>query len=339
MKRSLITAFTLFSIIALPAIGAEQDESALAKKLDKLDRRISTANKDIAAYNGEIKALKDNLIALDDDEAVLRAKLNNKIHSFNKTALKITRFERMPLEAMLFATNLRDAHNRNGIILQGKQSLKNRIQGDRAGIYELQKLQTEKEEKLAQTFELRKKISLRKKRLEASFAEQLALLELTNAERAQMIRDTQRMKKAKVLDGLFQMPRSFKKALPKVHKSYAKLPVEGKVTSHFNEKNDVGIHAKGITIASTSGAEVKAVKSGRIIYSGPFRDYGYIVILEHKGGVHSLYSGIKNSNYDVGKFIRSGEVIGMMPNSQKPTLYIEVRNGGKTIDPQRWLKS
>ncbi|MFT7144228.1 MAG: septal ring factor EnvC (AmiA/AmiB activator), partial [bacterium] len=75
----------------------------------------------------------------------------------------------------------------------------------------------------------------------------------------------------------------------------------------------------------------------RVIYSDRFREYGYIVILEHADGSNSLYSGMGKSDKKLGNFIYAGKKIGLMPNNSKPQLYLEIRQNGKTVNPSKYL--
>jgi len=70
------------------------------------------------------------------------------------------------------------------------------------------------------------------------------------------------------------------------------LPVDGRVVTGMGEISDAGVHARGLTLETDAGAEVVAPARGRVVYAGPFRGYGAIVILDHGGGWTSTLTGL-----------------------------------------------
>ncbi len=75
---------------------------------------------------------------------------------------------------------------------------------------------------------------------------------------------------------------------------------------------------------------------GKIQFTGAFKRYGNIVIIEHNDGYHSLVAGLDQIHSSVGDIVKSGEPIGILPDSSlipRPTLYYELRRNGKPVDP------
>ena len=56
------------------------------------------------------------------------------------------------------------------------------------------------------------------------------------------------------------------------------LPVAGELTARFGQRNENGVVQRGISIAARPGAQITAPFDGQVLYSGPFRQYGEIVI-------------------------------------------------------------
>lgn len=121
----------------------------------------------------------------------------------------------------------------------------------------------------------------------------------------------------------------------------SRLPVAGKVNTRFGEQDRYGATSRGITIATRPGAAVVAPYSGSIMFAGPFRGYGQILIVEHANGYHSLIAGFGRIDVAVGRRVATGEPIGSMPapSDGTPDLYYELRRNGQPINPQRGLGS
>ncbi len=123
------------------------------------------------------------------------------------------------------------------------------------------------------------------------------------------------------------------------------FPAIGPVVAEFGEKANSGLHHKGLTIETSGGAQVISPYEGRVAFSGPFRGYGELLIIEHQGGYHTLLAGMSRIDGVVGQWLLAGEPVGVMGPAQspqkkdKPTLYLEMRHKGQPINPLPWLAS
>lgn len=113
-------------------------------------------------------------------------------------------------------------------------------------------------------------------------------------------------------------------------------PVRGQVTEHFGHETLAGSHTKGITITGRSQARVIAPFDGTVLFAGPFKNYGELVILDHGDNYLTLLAGMDHINPTVGQAVLAGEPIGQMKTT-KPELYIEIRKDGQAIDPEPWF--
>ena len=114
-------------------------------------------------------------------------------------------------------------------------------------------------------------------------------------------------------------------------------PVKGTIIKKFGEQTEAGIKSKGITISTRANAQVISPYDGTVLFAGPFRGYGQLVIIEHGDGYHTLLAGIGQLNTSVGQSLLAGEPVGIMVAQTKPTLYIELRKNGQPINPAGWL--
>ena len=125
------------------------------------------------------------------------------------------------------------------------------------------------------------------------------------------------------------------------------LPVNGTKIRGYGGPDGNGGQEKGISIATRPGAQVTTPCDGWVVYAGPFRSYGQLLILNAGGGYHILIAGMDRISVNIGQFVLTGEPVATMgsqsqvasilaaPSSQ-PVLYIEFRKDGTPIDPGPW---
>ncbi len=116
-------------------------------------------------------------------------------------------------------------------------------------------------------------------------------------------------------------------------------PARGKITVKFADPQDSGGQSKGMMLATRPRAQVVAPFDGQIVFEGPFRSYGQILIIEHGGGYHTVLAGLGRADAVVGQWLLAGEPVGVMgsPESGHPQLYLELRRDGQPIDPAPWF--
>jgi septal ring factor EnvC (AmiA/AmiB activator) len=119
-------------------------------------------------------------------------------------------------------------------------------------------------------------------------------------------------------------------------------PAEGRVVAAYGARAAAGAPpAQGARVRTRAGAQVVSPAAGEVTYSGPFRSYGQVLILNLDGGYALVLTGLEAVRVRVGDTVRAGQPIGEMPISDMtaPELYVEVRREGRTIDPGRWLSA
>ncbi|MBI3755820.1 MAG: peptidoglycan DD-metalloendopeptidase family protein, partial [Deltaproteobacteria bacterium] len=96
----------------------------------------------------------------------------------------------------------------------------------------------------------------------------------------------------------------------------------------------------GIEIEANAGAEVKSVYKGRIVYSGWFRGYGKVMIVDHGEGYYTLFAHLSKVIKDVHSIAEKDDVIALVGDTgslKGPLLYFEIRQKGVPLDPLNWL--
>ena len=87
-----------------------------------------------------------------------------------------------------------------------------------------------------------------------------------------------------------------------------------------------------------ANATVVAPFDGEVVFTGPFRDYGNMVLIKHKNGYISLIAGLGKVDTGLNQTASRGEPIGTMPASGNGEAYVELRDAdAKPIDPSDWF--
>jgi murein hydrolase activator len=130
-------------------------------------------------------------------------------------------------------------------------------------------------------------------------------------------------------------------------KGLFKFPVNGPKIREFGGSDGAGGVEKGISLATRPGAQVTTPCDGWVVYAGPFRSYGQLLILNAGGGYHVLIAGMERISVNIGQFVLTGEPVAIMgstsqvasifaANASQPVLYVEFRKDGTPIDPGPW---
>jgi septal ring factor EnvC (AmiA/AmiB activator) len=126
------------------------------------------------------------------------------------------------------------------------------------------------------------------------------------------------------------------------------LPAAGRIDKHFGDDDGTGGVMQGDMLITQSGAIVTAPTDGIVLYAGPFRSYGQLLILDAGDGYHVVLAGMDRISVSLGQSVLAGEPVGLMGEtrvasavafggeSDGPDLYVEFRKDGKPIDPSPW---
>jgi len=116
-------------------------------------------------------------------------------------------------------------------------------------------------------------------------------------------------------------------------------PVRGKVVGPFGKYRDpvfdVEMENHGVEIEAPSGAPVRSIGKGKVVFSGTVSGFGKVLIIQHGTGLFSVYGKAESYSVARGQVIAPGQNIGRLPASPsgKSVLYLELRAGGTAIDP------
>lgn len=133
------------------------------------------------------------------------------------------------------------------------------------------------------------------------------------------------------------------------------LPVSGTVLRAFDEPDAAGIRRPGLLIATRPLAVVTTPWPATLRYLGPLLDYGNVMILEPQADTLLVLAGLDQVYGEIGQVLPSANALGLMGGRETgantfllnaangagsdltETLYIELRVGGKPVDPTQWF--
>ncbi len=140
-----------------------------------------------------------------------------------------------------------------------------------------------------------------------------------------------------------------------LQKSQLPLPTQGTLLRNFNEADAAGLRRPGILLATPALSLVTAPIASTIRYSGPFLDYGNVIILEPDTDYLIVLAGMSLVYGKVGEVIQKGDPVGLLGGKAakvgdflvsgqqgggtlaQETLYIEVRKNGTPTNPLDWF--
>jgi len=120
-------------------------------------------------------------------------------------------------------------------------------------------------------------------------------------------------------------------------------PAIGQLVGLYGQALDGGLTSKGISIETRQGGQVISPFDGKVVFAGPFRGYGQLLIIDHGEGYHSLLAGLGRIDAEIGQSVLAGEPVAIMSGpggldgGGQPVLYVEFRRNNQPINPLPWL--
>ncbi len=339
----------------------KENKKTLTHKAKKLDKKISQVQteminlgNDILDNEAHLKKIENRIIKLEIRKSVLDDQLKNDRASIAKLVLALERIRRTPPEAMLARPETPYKIAQSALLMGDIiPSINRHAEKLKKNLTTLNTVQTELEVDLESARKTGQELEKKHKSLKQLSAQNKSLFAQTNknlkaseinikkislqakdlAELVKKIKEEEKKEHERQAKAKIKKPKL--KPLPK-SSGKSRFPISGIIKTAYNQKDQTGSKSKGLTFEGRPGGIVTTPINGRISYTGNFKRYGNIIIIEHEGGYHSLIAGVSDITTNIGQDVKTGEPIGLLPKSTlnpHPTLYYELRKNGKPTNP------
>ena len=352
--------------ISLELTRISKDMIASAKQIQNSEEKISRMESELETLRADLKKAEENFVVEDDN-------LIKTLSALQNLALKPTEAlfvqPLTPVEIIRSAMLLREAvpylqENAARIRedLEKIENQKNLVEKQVARIIRQKKILENEHEQMKALVQRKSKIrnaveikSVKaKKKVErlASQANDLRdllnkleeerrrLAELKAAEARRAAEETKKLEEKQRADLIKFKPEVINEVGENFVKAKGHLlrPARGPVVTAYGEQMSKGVTSKGIIIKTRSQAQVISPYDGTVIFAGPFRGYGNLIIIEHGQGYLSLLAGLEEVDCELGQMLLAGEPVGQMPESGDTRLYVELRKDNHPINPLTWIE-
>jgi septal ring factor EnvC (AmiA/AmiB activator) len=342
--RKLFILTLFFLCMSAPSFAQQTDDTTAQTLLVRTASIIRGIETQLQNLDTQINTLEVKREGLEKDYTTRRARIASSLSA-------LTRLGRTPREAVLIRPGGPLQAARTSMLLSGSLPVVE------AEAQSFKTLLTDLAKTKAQLSEQSAKAKAARDTLKTKHAE---LEKLFRARNSQGIQTPQDAQKIRALAQAARNLQSFLNALdtPQPQKNMQQqsipesgngiMPVSGIVRVSYGQLDPTGTKSSGISIETLAGSLVIAPLGGIIKYTGDFRGYGQIIIIEHQGGYYSLLAGVDKITVSEGQAIVSGEPIAILGDdsdanqavsSMRKTLYYELRRGGQPVNPSRKLPS
>lgn len=124
--------------------------------------------------------------------------------------------------------------------------------------------------------------------------------------------------------------------------SHLAWPIKGRITSKFGLRGKRRAPHEGIDIDGRMGQLVRAAADGKVTKAGYGKGYGRMVVIDHGGGITTVYAHANKLLVKKGQRVRKGDSVcgvGMSGNARGTHLHFEVRKNGRAVNPMNYLSS
>ena len=319
--------------------GLSEEKRAVDEAADEATKAYKDVRKELDATEARIDENEDKLKVLNKDFAVKRDQLAKRVRDIYING------QINYLDVLFGAKDFQDFFTRMDLLKRVIQQDYDLVQVVFAEKTAIETSQKELEKDKAAKEKLVVSAADRKKEAEKKQAAKQAIIDKMETDRAtqeRIINET--LAASKEVEQMIRNSR-YQPASPALSGGGAlNWPLGGPITSPFGWRvhpiTGASRFHSGIDIGGDYGDTIHAAGAGIVSYAGWISGYGYAVIIDHGGGISTLYGHNQALLVSEGQSVSQGQAIaecGSTGNSTGPHCHFEVRVDGEPVDPMGYL--
>ncbi len=336
-------------------VGAyEREERGLLETVEQMDRAAEALADDASRARAAARSARVRLAELDAEIGELEVRLARTRRALAARAVALYKAGEVgPVRALFSADSLPDALARVEALRRLVVHDQDLLDRSRQEASALASARGSALRVSAQRDEAARRAARRERELVRERDARRALLRQVRGDRTRTREALMELEAAasaleETLAHLEEVPR--RRRLPSGTERFATLrgrlpaPVDAAILSTYGRVVDEEFRTetfrKGVEFAAGAGEPVLAVAPGEVRFTGWFRGYGKIVILDHGDRFFTVHGHLEEVDVDVGQGVGAGDRIGTVGETGSltgPKLYFEIRQGGEAVDPAGWL--
>lgn len=331
----------------------QERERSILREMEGIEKRYQAAEKEIARLGVQADNLKAQIQESSAEIARREGEISQKRDLLRRILISANKLGPLGGAKFLWAAGSLRELDRGWFMIRRVSGVVEEIIGQYVQLRrESQEKQRQFQEQLVQVRLTEEKVRLEKIEADQAREAKIHLIQKVRSReevRQQLISELEEAARAlEEVIRLLPSPRGAKweEGAPDFSRRKGKLafPARGVITSGYGAVEDPEFHTtlfrKGIEIETEPGAEVRALESGEVLYSGWLEGYGNVIIIDHGNGYFTLSARLQELGKGVGDQVRPEEVIGRVSGPGpwgEAGLYFEIRHQGQPLDPEEWL--
>lgn len=325
-----------------------EKEESIADGLDRVDRRINEVVQakemirlERAVRARELTTLETRLTQLEADAAQLSLRLRGRLQMRRRSGLGESAWWRLVLSADDPTTLVR----RRGSLRAVLRADLELVRAAKSSLDTVNRLQRDRAAAVAELSVSEARLNGQRERLEEERGLKSEVLRRLRAEHRLHRRVVQQQAAQRAALAIPTDTTTDTQAFA-AEKGHLPMPTTGRIVRGFGRFEDPELgtetQSMGLLIDSPLGAPARAVFDGKVVYSGWYKGYGNLVIVDHGGGHHTLYGHLLAISRAQGDSVKQGEIVGEVGDTgslRGPQLYFELRAGRRPVDPGPWLRA
>ncbi|MEA5000899.1 MAG: peptidoglycan DD-metalloendopeptidase family protein [Endomicrobiaceae bacterium] len=320
-----------------------KEEKKVKKELQRITSSIAGIEKQLKLLQSKIKEAEKNLeyasqqySEADREKHNFGNKIENEVFLYSRR--KLVKYFDYPLEFKMRLLSINDKYDKFNIAdNKEKKAQSNMIKYDNAKRTFIS-LKNKQENLINQNKKLKQ--------------EKNELLKTTAGKRVQAEQDIKALNdSAKALQSLINKLMQASKSKKRItslrsasteRRNNLPWPVDGQIVLNYGKNKhpdlNTNVISNGIKIKARNNAIIKSVDEGEVVFTGEFRSYGKMIIIDHKGVFFSVYGELGNILVSEGQAVSRGANIAKLGSGDNSVLYFEIRQYNVPENPVLWLE-